>query len=99
MKPISDDEGSQYEFPVVRFESVKNEVVIPEFIRLGAIQKKNLIAGKRYKGYCRNADAAVWNGMEFVYVRHKFGCTFDEKIKHFEDDDGYDVFVPYRVID
>lgn len=99
MNPISDDEGTQYEFPVVPFENVMKEIVVPEFIRLGAIPRKDLIVGKRYKGYCRNADEATWNGTEFVYVRHKFDSMFEENVKHFEDDDGYDVFVPYRVID
>ena len=99
MNPISDDEWTQYEFPVVPFENVMKEIVVPEFIRLGAISRKDLIVGKRYKGYCRNTDEATWNGTEFVYVRHKFGSMFEENVKHFEDDDGYDVFVPYRVID
>ena len=30
------------------------------------------------------------------YDRYKFGFTFKEKINHFEDDNGYDLFVPLR---
>lgn len=98
-KPISDDEGTQYEYPVVRFEKVRKCVIEPAFVRLGAIPKKDLVVGAHYKGYCRNASEAVWTGDKFVYTRHKFGSEFKEYIPHFEDDDGYyDVFVPYQTI-
>lgn len=39
-----------------------------------------------------------WNGKVFTYKRYKFGDIFDEDINHFEDDDGYDVFVPFEKI-
>lgn len=58
------------------------------------VPKSELVEGRVYKGVCRNADEAVWNGRVFVYDRHKFGYTYKEKINHYEDDDGYDVFVP-----
>ena len=35
-------------------------------------------------------------GDVFEYQRYKFGFTFPEKINHFEDDNGYDLFVPIR---
>jgi hypothetical protein len=35
-------------------------------------------------------------GEVFEYQRYKFGCTFPETINHFEDDNGYDLFVPIR---
>lgn len=62
------------------------------------IMKKDLVEGAYYGGYCRNADKAVWTGKEFIYRRYKFGDWFDETINHFEDDDGYDVFVPFEEI-
>ena len=71
---------------------------IPE-IELVPIPKKDLVVGKTYGGECRNADTAVWNGKVFTYKRYKFGDVFDEDINHFEDDDGYDVFVPFEVIE
>ena len=52
--------------------------------------------GKTYIGECRNASEAVWLGDKFEYQRYKFGETFPEKINHFEDDNGYDLFVPLR---
>jgi hypothetical protein len=34
----------------------------------------------------------------FEYKRYKFGFYYDEDINHYEDDDGYDVFVPFEKI-
>lgn len=74
-----------------------SDVIIPNLIRCGAIQKDKLIVGKTYIGNCRNASEAVWNGDFFIYKRTKFGNTYDESINHFQDDDGYDVFVPIKM--
>ena len=74
-----------------------NEIIIPNLVRCGAIPKKDLIIGKTYIGECHNASEAVWNGHTFVYERYKFGDTFDEEINHFEDVDGYDLFVPIKL--
>ena len=62
------------------------------------IPKKELVENSEYEGECRNAEKAVWNGEKFVYERCKFGSVFNEEINHFEDDNGYDVFVPMEVI-
>lgn len=62
------------------------------------IPKKELVIGKTYNGFCRNASKAVWNGKVFTYKRYKFGDTFDEDINHYEDDDGYDLFIPMELI-
>ncbi|ANJ65197.1 hypothetical protein FROZEN_68 [Erwinia phage vB_EamP_Frozen] len=63
------------------------------------IPKEELIVGKRYKGRCRNATEAVWDGKQFEYTRSKFGHTFQEKIYCPEDDDVYDVFYAQQAID
>lgn len=73
------------------------EFVVKNYIRCGAIPKKDLIVGETYIGNCRNATEATWNGEVFVYKRTKFGITYNEKINHFEDDDGYDLFVPIKI--
>ena len=70
--------------------------IIPALHRIGAIPKSELVEGKSYKGYCRNSSTAVWKGSYFEYEREKFGSTFIEKINHFEDDNGLDLFVPYK---
>ena len=76
-----------------------NNIIIPNLIRCGAIPKKELTIGKTYIGNCRNANKAVWDGKVFIYQRTKFGHTSSEKINHFEDDNGFDLFIPIRTID
>lgn len=63
------------------------------------IPKSDLIINKKYKGNCRNADEATWTGKKFIYKRCKFGSNYNEEINHYEDDDGYDVFVPIEYIE
>lgn len=87
----------QPKIPVVSQEEY-NTIIIPNLIEWGAIPKHQLIIGKTYKGYCRNASEAIWLGDKFEYDRYKFGMTFKETINHFEDDNGYDLFVPYEKI-
>ena len=73
------------------------EVIVPNIVRCGGIPKDKLIVGETYIGDCRNASEAVWNGKTFTYMRTKFGSTYPEDINHFQDDDGYDVFVPIKL--
>lgn len=78
-----------------------NDFYIQKLIECGAIPKKDLIDGQTYFGKCRNARTAIWNKERncFVYKRNKFGYVFDEDINHFEDDNGYDLFVPIKQAD
>ena len=39
----------------------------------------------------------IWKGNKFVYKRTKWGNTYDEEINHFQNDDGFDVFVPVKI--
>lgn len=105
MKPFErtiDEDGEVHwivpSVPIVDEESYKN-IVIPNYIRCGAIPKADLIVGKTYYGDCRNAGKAIWKGDHFTYVRYKFGTYFNEDINHFEDDNGYDLFVPTELIE
>ena len=75
------------------------EIIVPNIIRCGGIPKDKLIVGKTYIGDCRNAREAVWDGEKFTYMRTKFGSTYSETINHFQDDDGYDLFVPLKIKD
>lgn len=75
------------------------EIIVPNIIRCGGIPKDKLIVGKTYIGDCRNAREAVWDGDKFTYMRTKFGSTYPETINHFQDDDGYDLFVPLKIKD
>lgn len=75
------------------------EIIVPNIIRCGGIPKDKLIVSKTYIGDCRNAREAVWDGEKFTYMRTKFGSTYPETINHFQDDDGYDLFVPLKIKD
>ena len=90
------DENDIGSIPIVS-EQDYNNIIIPNIIRCGGIPKDDLIIGKTYIGDCRNATEAIWNGKVFKYMRTKFGSTYEEEINHFEDDDGYDVFVPIKI--
>lgn len=78
----------------------KGAVNLAEAINQGMIPKNKLVDNATYRGYCRNANLAVWRAESecFEYTRHKFGSSITEKVKHPEDDDGFDVFVPTFVI-
>jgi hypothetical protein len=65
-----------------------------------AIDKKDLEDLVYYRGYCRNAEYAIWvsSRSKFVYLREKFGFIFPESINCREDetDERIDYFVPYE---
>jgi len=75
-----------------------NEYIV-KFI--GAISKSDLKDGQTYVGSCRNSKTARWSEKDncFYYVRKKFDKFFMEKINHPEDDDGFDLFIPYFTMD
>lgn len=83
--------------PLTEDKECYEKKIVANLIRCGAIPKEELIEGKTYLGACRNATEAMWNGKQFTYLRTKFYYTYEEKINHFQDDDGYDVFVPLRL--
>ena len=64
----------------------------------GLIKKDELKDGVYYQGHCRNASIAVWNQgkQRFTYLRHKFGSSYKEDIVHPVDDEGFDIFTPFR---
>lgn len=83
---------------VPRCKNKDEEKFVQEtLIKMGAIPLHELEVGKTYIGECRNASEAVWQGDHFIYQRYKFGSIFPEKINHFQNDDGYDVFVPIKL--
>ena len=83
------------ELPITDKETWDN-IIMPNLLRCGAIPKNKLEVGVTYIGTCRNTEEATWNGKCFDYKRYKFGDWFDDTINHFEDDDGYDLFVPIK---
>ncbi len=68
--------------------------------RSAIIPKNKLKHGAYYRGRCRNATVARWNGedQKFYYQRTKFGHTYVEAIKHIEDDNVFDAFNAFEEI-
>jgi len=69
---------------------------VPKLIEAGAIPKKDLVINQFYIGEHRNAQVAKWNGDKFVYMRTKFQNVYEDTCNHFEDDDGFALFVPIK---
>ena len=71
-----------------------------ERLKAKSIQKAELKHLAWYRGICRNATIAQWNktNNKFWYTRHKFGDTFTESINHPEDDNGFDLFYPFELL-
>lgn len=99
MEPFTKHDGEWYlpEIPIFKNPEEYNEYVVKNYIRCGAIPKKDLIVGKVYLGDCRNSGKAKWNGKDFEFTRHKMGGSYIEHINHFEDDDNHDLFVPMEL--
>ena len=96
-RPIFKDENDIPSIPIVSPEDYQN-IIIPNIIRCGGIPKDQLEIGATYIGDCRNASKAIWDGNQFIYMRTKFNHTYEETINHFQEDDGYDLFVPIKKI-
>ena len=79
-------------------ETYKN-FFLPLIIKAGGIPKNKLINGQIYIGNHRNTTIGKWNKEKnvFEYYRTKFGQRFIDICNHFEDDDGYALFVPIKL--
>lgn len=78
-------------------EEWKNFYVV-KLIEAGAIPKALLKDGAYYLGDHRNATVARWCAAKdrFEYWRTKFTARYIDDCNHFEDDDGFALFVPIR---
>ena len=86
------------DIPKVNDPLIYEEVIVKNLIRCGAIPKDKLEIGATYEGNCRNFEQAKWDGKVFWGKRYKFGELIDDKINHFQDDNGYDLFVPIKKV-
>lgn len=84
------------DIPIFKDKTLYGELVVKNLIRCGAIPKDKLEVGAVYEGSSRNFDKATWDGKVFWGKRYKFGQWFDDNVNHFEDDNGYDLFVPIK---
>lgn len=86
--------------PLPKVDAKKwKEFYVPKIIKANGIPRKDLVDGQFYIGDHRNANVAKWDAKKehFVYMRYKFGSIFEDVCKHFEDDDGFALFVPLRI--
>lgn len=74
-----------------------NDFYIKRLIELGAIPKDKLQDGVWYYGNYRNTTLGKWDAknQKFGLWRYKFRYMWDT-CNHFEDDDGFALFVPLR---
>jgi hypothetical protein len=79
-------------------EKEYKEFYVPRLIAAGAIPKADLLDNHFYFGEYRNANVGKWIAEKnvFEHWRYKFGFRIDE-CNHFEDDDGFALFVPIRL--
>ena len=84
--------------PIVDNELYKT-FYIPRLIASGAIPKKDLIDQQVYIGSHRRCTVARWNQIQnvFEYHRNKFGGVFIDTCNHFENDNGYSLFIPIKL--
>ena len=96
LKPFNKAEDIP-EIPVKPIEELR-DFYFPILIKCGAIPKKDLVDGEWYYGEHRRCTVAKWDEKDnkFKYWRQKFNSNYWDICKHFEDDDGYAVFVPLR---
>ena len=83
------------DIPVVDKDTYNN-IIVKNLIRCGAIPIDKLEKGSTYEGACRNSSEATWNGEDFYYTRHKIGGAYIDHVNHFQNDDGFDLFVPIK---
>jgi hypothetical protein len=76
-----------------------NDFYVPKLVECGAITKDKLVDGTWYYGEYRNSNFGKWDATknEFGLWRYKFGYMWDN-CNHFQDDNGYALFVPLRTI-
>lgn len=73
---------------------------VPKLIAAGAIPKTDLTDGAFYLGDHRRGRVGRWNAEknQFEYWRHKFTAVYIDTCNHFEDDDGFALFVPIKQV-
>lgn len=87
------------QLPQVEDPEVWKNFYVVKLIEAGAIPKSLLKDREYYIGDHRRAQVAQWRADQnkFVYMRSKFNQVFEDDCNHFEDDDGFSLFVPIAV--
>ena len=87
------------DIPVVKDPEEYRVFYIKRLVNAGAIPKKDMVDNQVYIGKHRRCTVARWNKLKnkFEYWRYKFGMWFIDDCNHFEDDNGYALFVPIKL--
>mgnify|MGYP000273969653 CR=1 FL=1 len=93
---IEDWSMEKNQYGSIYIESINHYLVK----HIGAVSKSDLKDGQDYNGICRHAKVAKWSQKDncFYYIRKKFDKIFLDRINHPEDDDGYDLFIPIKLV-
>ena len=94
LKPFKD----KYDVPTLpRVDKQEwEEFYVPKLIGAGAIPKKDLVVGEYYIGDHRCTGITRCNGNVFEYWKWEF-FPMEDKCNHFEDDNGFALFVPIKI--
>lgn len=63
------------------------------------LKKDQLIIGKSYECNARNFSEGKWNGKAFIYMRTKFGSSFESEENHWDDGAPHGTVKPLKLID
>jgi hypothetical protein len=88
----------QYEYEVPQLPNPLSEFYINRLIQLGAIPITDLIHDEWYYGDYRNSSLGKWDSSKNVFhiIRFKWGKHIWDTANHFQNDDGFALFVPLR---
>ena len=99
LQDILEDFPTQHPLEFFSFSIMADEIEFTRAYSLGMIRKEDLMVGQYYKGNCRNASVARWNGSKFEYMRYKWGSYYKDSLCYPTDEDHFDVFIPYTVVE
>jgi hypothetical protein len=94
LKPVDIQDGNVPELP-----RNLTQYHIDRLLDCGVIRKKDLKDGLWYYGDYRNAKLGQWDirKEKFRHLRYKWGHFQWDECNHFQDDNGFALFVPIRL--
>ena len=99
LQDVLEDFPHQPPLEFFSFSILPDEIEFTRAYSLGMIRKEDLVVGKYYKGNFRNASVAKWNGSKFEYMRYKCGSYYKDSLCYPTDEDHFDAFIPYAVVE
>lgn len=68
-------------------------------IEYNIVPLKELITGGVYRGLSIGTQKAYWDGERFLYFPYKCLDPYIETIEHPDNDNIFDVFLPFELVD